>query len=249
MQSRYYDFNTCKFINVDDPSILLADPYNVQCVYIYDYCENDPVNSTDKTGKARYRVNNKHKYNRSNVVKYIKKWATKRNPAYDNFKNRDCTNFVSQCLHAGGFPMTFNWRCVSSSKFDKVIRKKQFYTTAQWCNAEALCEHVLVSMLRYNVYTIKSISQLNKVKKYLEAGDLIFFRTEPNKCTFNHAAIIYGIINGKIKYAQHSGNSAYEELYSRIKYCTSKSCPKKTKWKSKWEIRIYHVGDYAEWRS
>ena len=231
MQSRYYDFNICKFINADDPSILLADPFNVQCVHIYDYCENDPVNSTDKTGKARYRINSKHKYNRSNVVKYIKKWVTKRNPAYDNFKNRDCTNFVSQCLHVGGFPMNFDWRCVINSKLNKVIRKKKFYTTAEWCNAEALCGYVYTRMLRYNAYTIKNTSQLDRVKKYLMAGDLIFFRTESSKSTFNHAAIIYQIKNGKIKYAQHSGDSASEELYTRLKYCTRKKCPKNEKWK------------------
>ena len=50
LQSRYYDYNTCKFINADDPSILLVDPYNVQCVHIYDYCENSPVINIDPTG-------------------------------------------------------------------------------------------------------------------------------------------------------------------------------------------------------
>ena len=54
LQSRYYDFNTCKFINADDPSILLVDPYNVQCVHIYDYCNNNPVIFVDYSGKFSY---------------------------------------------------------------------------------------------------------------------------------------------------------------------------------------------------
>ena len=54
MQSRYYDCNTCKFINADDPSILLADPFNVQCVHIYDYCNNNPVIFVDYSGKFSY---------------------------------------------------------------------------------------------------------------------------------------------------------------------------------------------------
>ena len=29
---------------------MLADPFNVQCVYIYDYCENSPVINIDPTG-------------------------------------------------------------------------------------------------------------------------------------------------------------------------------------------------------
>ena len=50
LQSRYYDFNTCKFINSDDPSILLVAPDNVQCVHIYDYCNNNPVANVDYSG-------------------------------------------------------------------------------------------------------------------------------------------------------------------------------------------------------
>ena len=59
MQSRYYDYNTCKFINADDPSILLADPFNVQCVHIYDYCENSPVINIDPTGYKMVLVGSK----------------------------------------------------------------------------------------------------------------------------------------------------------------------------------------------
>ena len=54
LQSRYYDCNTCKFINADDPSILLAAPFNVQCVHIYDYCENNPIMFVDYSGKKAF---------------------------------------------------------------------------------------------------------------------------------------------------------------------------------------------------
>ena len=54
-------------------------------------------------------------YDREKAVAYAHKWAYGRNPAYGDFSEMggDCTNFVSQCLHAGGAPMnytpTFGW--------------------------------------------------------------------------------------------------------------------------------------------
>lgn len=40
-------------------------------------------------------------------IRYAKQWAYSRNPAYYNFDaiGGDCTNFVSQCLYAGGAVM------------------------------------------------------------------------------------------------------------------------------------------------
>ncbi|MGN1133324.1 MAG: RHS repeat-associated core domain-containing protein, partial [Oscillospiraceae bacterium] len=50
LQSRYYDSTTCLFINSVDPSILLADSYNPQCIHTYCYCNNNPVINVDKFG-------------------------------------------------------------------------------------------------------------------------------------------------------------------------------------------------------
>ena len=49
-------------------------------------------------------------YNRLLALEYAKKWALSFNPKYYNFTNigGDCTNFVSQCLHAGNIPMNYN---------------------------------------------------------------------------------------------------------------------------------------------
>ena len=48
-------------------------------------------------------------YNRELAVEYAREWAYLRNPAYYNFDSLggDCTNFVSQCLIAGGMPMNY----------------------------------------------------------------------------------------------------------------------------------------------
>lgn len=59
-------------------------------------------------------------YDRRKAVDYAHKWAYGRNPAYYDFENvgGDCTNFISQCLYAGGGVMnytpTFGWYYVNS---------------------------------------------------------------------------------------------------------------------------------------
>lgn len=50
-------------------------------------------------------------YDLSKAIAYADKWALSKNPSYSYYGGRggDCANFVSQCLHAGGFPMNSAW--------------------------------------------------------------------------------------------------------------------------------------------
>lgn len=43
-------------------------------------------------------------YDRMKAVQYAERWWNDYNPAFKNFEV-DCTNYISQCLHAGGAPM------------------------------------------------------------------------------------------------------------------------------------------------
>ncbi|MBD3107163.1 amidase domain-containing protein [Bacillus sp. AGMB 02131] len=45
-----------------------------------------------------------YEYNRLKAVQYAERYWQEYNPAYHAFED-DCTNFISQCLHAGGVPM------------------------------------------------------------------------------------------------------------------------------------------------
>lgn len=44
-------------------------------------------------------------YDRLSAVRYAERWWNTFNPAYKSFEN-DCTNYISQSIHAGGIPMT-----------------------------------------------------------------------------------------------------------------------------------------------
>lgn len=48
-------------------------------------------------------------YNRQKAIEYAFNFYNKRNPEYYAFDNLggDCTNFICQCLHAGGIPMNY----------------------------------------------------------------------------------------------------------------------------------------------
>ncbi|WP_301171467.1 amidase domain-containing protein [Brevibacillus nitrificans] len=46
-------------------------------------------------------------YNPWNAVAYAERYWNSPNPAYPHFTD-DCTNFISQCLYAGGIPMLFS---------------------------------------------------------------------------------------------------------------------------------------------
>lgn len=48
-------------------------------------------------------------YDRKKAIEYAHKWAFGRNPAYGDFSQMggDCTNFISQCIHAGGAAMNY----------------------------------------------------------------------------------------------------------------------------------------------
>ena len=70
-------------------------------------------------------------YNREKAVAYAHRWAYGFNPAYGNFTDMggDCTNFLSQCLHAGGLPM--NYRPVTGWFYNSLSSRAPAWTGVQ----------------------------------------------------------------------------------------------------------------------
>ena len=52
LNSRYYDPNTCRFINADDVSILSEGKDIINGLNLYIYCGNNPIMNTDDSGQA-----------------------------------------------------------------------------------------------------------------------------------------------------------------------------------------------------
>lgn len=72
----------------------------------YDNIENKSNHDVKLEDFADNRENRKsYHYDRRVAVQYAERWWNSYNPKYKKFEV-DCTNYVSQCLHEGGIPMT-----------------------------------------------------------------------------------------------------------------------------------------------
>lgn len=56
LQSRYYDSNICRFINSDIPEISQMSKDILVGTNSFAYCNNDPINGSDPTGKFSFKV-------------------------------------------------------------------------------------------------------------------------------------------------------------------------------------------------
>ncbi|MGV8979639.1 amidase domain-containing protein [Clostridium sp.] len=157
-----------------------------------------------------------NKYNRLEAVDYAAKYAVNPNKKYKYFSvinedGGDCTNFVSQCLKAGGAPMDYN------------IIRPWWYDTKQnkgsvcWTVAHSLYWYLKVNQ-RINRNVIKGL-EVDDIKN-LEIGDLIFY--ENNHNTIFHAAIITSFIdasgNSEPRISQHTYNQLNETYKKSYDY-------------------------------
>lgn len=137
------------------------------------------------------------KYNRVAASEYAQKWALSANPKFYHFGGigGDCTNFISQCLLAGGATMNYSplgWFYISSSN-----------RSASWTSVQYLQEFLLSG---------KSVGPFAKVEdiQNLQVGDLIQLRQNPTH--FNHTVIITKISRGEIYVCAHSNDALNKPL-------------------------------------
>lgn len=71
---------------------------------INEYDLNGSMDGGERSFEDRSDSRAGYRYNRLKAVQYAERWWNDYNPAYKKFEV-DCTNYISQCLHAGGAPM------------------------------------------------------------------------------------------------------------------------------------------------
>lgn len=77
-------------------------------------------------------------YDREKARDYARKWALSRNPAYHDYEEwgGNCTNFISQCVHAGKIPFDnqppYIWYWYSD-----------YSRTPSWTSAEAFYQYLI----------------------------------------------------------------------------------------------------------
>lgn len=109
-------------------------------------------------------------YNTENAVSYADKWALGRNSTYTWWGDDggDCSNFVSQCLYAGGFPKTSSWYPDASS----------------WIGQNELRDY----LLQIGAGKLLTKPSSSDVKK----GDLIWYNWDGQGTRTNHVTICVG---------------------------------------------------------
>lgn len=136
------------------------------------------------------KINMVKEYNRTLAVEYAKKWALSHNVEFFHFGGvgGDCTNFVSQCLLAGGGVMNYN-------KYYGWFYIDQANRSPSWASVNYLRRFLLDKNIPG---PFAEIEKLNR----LQVGDIIQLRQNP--FNFNHSLIISKIQDGEIFVCAHS---------------------------------------------
>lgn len=113
-------------------------------------------------------------YSYQDAVAYADKYATSYNPAYPNYNSigGDCANFVSQCLYAGGLPMTDGWFFRDSNN-----------RSSSWSLADGLFKYLSASC---------GTAVENPADSDVTAGNPVFYYSA-GKGRYSHTAICVGV--------------------------------------------------------
>ena len=139
-------------------------------------------------------------YNRQVASNYAQKWALDRNPKFYAFDaiGGDCTNYISQCLLAGGGVMDFD-------KYFGWYYNSQYDRSPSWTSVEYLQKFLLANQKKGPFATIQNI-------KNLQVGDLIQLKQTQHR--FNHTLIISKILGDDIYVCAHDNDSLNRPLSS-----------------------------------
>ncbi|MBB5173345.1 amidase domain-containing protein [Texcoconibacillus texcoconensis] len=159
-----------------------------------------------KKQRRMERSRNRYEYNRLEAVKYAERWWNDYNPQYQRFED-NCTNFISQCLYAGGAPMT--------GYPDRA--KGWWYKGNQWSFSWAVTHS-----FRWYLSGSESGLQAHEVEspKQLQRGDVILYDFDGNG-RWQHATIVVAFdqqgmplvnahtVNSRMRYWKYEDSTAW----------------------------------------
>lgn len=139
-------------------------------------------------------------YNRAAAVAYAKTWWNSANPAFPSFKV-DCTNFVSQCLLAGGAKM--NGYPNRSTGW--------WYQNNNWSFSWSVA-HSLRWYLQSSPHTLKAKRVASASE--LMIGDVIFYDFTGDG-RIDHSTMVTSVTGGIPHIHAHTSNSANRPYHYR----------------------------------
>lgn len=146
-----------------------------------------------------YRMN---QYSRIEAVDYATRYALSPNPYYKYFSlantGGDCSNFISQCLLAGGATTNYKWWYHHNNS----LNTSHDTWSQTWAVAHALYWYIKINQAS-NLPGIKGfeVTEINS----LDLGDLIFL--EDNNGHIFHSAIVTYHSANQLLISQHSNEA------------------------------------------
>lgn len=139
--------------------------------------------------------------NRTLAVQYARKWAKSTNPKFPRYGN-DCTNFVSQCMLAGGWKMVGDKNFFSRKKNTEWWYGESLLTTASytWGGAQNFSRFVAVSN-RGKIVTDSTVLDLADVVQLKDGSGHVY-----------HTMIVTGKKNSDLLLSYHTGDHLDEPL-------------------------------------
>lgn len=154
-------------------------------------------------------------YNRTAAVNYAYAWSQnggkKRNPAYPDFTENDCTNFVSQVVRAGGVPINGSGSCGSYRT------STQWFVnpSAWWCItnswAWSTSWSVVSDFWAYHTQnttnaasTMYTYSQLDQLRRAAQPGDIVQLQDSTGGAKW-HSMVVTKKVSGELYFTYHSG--------------------------------------------
>ena len=152
--------------------------------------------------QIRYTI----KYNPKKAVKYAKKYAEKYNKRKYKVIENNCTNYVSQCIHAGGLRMTYPKKIKYNNKATKTkdywYMKKNKWGIYSWSSTWSFVSEKNVKpswgLAEYitnkrhasiKKYSVSNTQKVNKLLKNCSEGDILQL-TDKGKKYPHHSVIV-----------------------------------------------------------
>jgi cell wall-associated NlpC family hydrolase len=166
------------------------------------------------------------RYNREEAVAYADRWWKEGNPEFEIFEV-DCTNYVSQCLFAGGAPINYTGKRETGWWY-KGYNGKQEWWSFSWAVSD--------SLQRYLSGSHSSGLRAEAVERaeQLLPGDVIFYDWDGNG-HYQHSTIVTALDAGGMPLVNARTVSSRHRYWDyRDSYA----------WTDRTAYRFFHINDY-----
>ncbi len=165
---------SCQMLNGDGPSLSTYSAIRAQGA------QSQPLINAHVFNGMNTLQPRSHQYDRMKAQAYADKWWDSANPGFIHF-DVDCTNYVSQCLYAGGAPMHYTGRRESGWWYKGRKQGKEWWSYS-WSVAHSLRVFLDNNHQGLRAHEVKEASQL-------DIGDVIVYDWDGDG-SFQHSVIV-----------------------------------------------------------